>query len=108
MIFILNNIMITALICFRLIRQRRMVARLLPSEQLTVYTRVIVVLIEAAVPVTVFGIGYAIALLISHGSEGVQSGFIGKAIANHFFATFYFLFAVSFLVLSWIAVMGRY
>ncbi|TFK18879.1 hypothetical protein FA15DRAFT_709469 [Coprinopsis marcescibilis] len=108
LVFILNNIIITSLICFRLLRARRTIARLLPSQHMTVYSRVVVVLVEAAVPLTVFGIGYAVVLLVSAGDAAQLSDFKGKTIAGHFFATFYFLFvALSPLMIIYRVTNGR-
>ncbi|TFK17624.1 hypothetical protein FA15DRAFT_710628 [Coprinopsis marcescibilis] len=87
------NVMITALICFRLLRAHRTLACLLPSQSLTLYTRIVVLLIEAAAPIAVFGLGYAVALLVSQANPAMARVSVGKEIANEVFATGYYLFS---------------
>jgi hypothetical protein len=51
-----TNIMVTGLIVFRLLRARRTLSRLLPSADLRPYTGVLALLIESALPLSLFGI----------------------------------------------------
>ncbi|TFK17623.1 hypothetical protein FA15DRAFT_710627 [Coprinopsis marcescibilis] len=105
---ILVNVMIPALICFRILQARRTIVRLLPSKYLTVYTRVVAVLVEAAVPIAVFGLGYAIALVVSQENKSMTSGSVRKEIVNQFFATGYFMFvALSPQMIVYRVITGR-
>lgn len=55
-----TNIVVTSLITFRLLRARRTLAKALPSADMRPYTSVIAILVESAVPLTIFGIIAAI------------------------------------------------
>ncbi|EAU86356.2 hypothetical protein CC1G_05350 [Coprinopsis cinerea okayama7 len=55
-----TNLIVTILITFRILRTRRMIARLLPNIDTRVYTGVMAILIESALPLSVFGILAAI------------------------------------------------
>ncbi|KAG2004187.1 hypothetical protein CC2G_002773 [Coprinopsis cinerea AmutBmut pab1-1] len=51
-----NNLIITALITFRLLRARSEFARSLPGRKLSAYAGVIAILIESALPLALFGL----------------------------------------------------
>ncbi|KAJ2913709.1 hypothetical protein MD484_g6701, partial [Candolleomyces efflorescens] len=55
-----TNIIVTALITFRLLRARRALEKVLPSADMRVYTSVIAILVESAAPLTIIGIVTAI------------------------------------------------
>ncbi|EAU87195.1 hypothetical protein CC1G_10474 [Coprinopsis cinerea okayama7 len=85
------NTMVTILICTRLLRARRSIAHALPDQHLRVYTKIVIVLIESALPVTVFGIGYAISLVIPMGKT-TQLATVWQ-VMSLIFALLYFGFA---------------
>ncbi|TFK18874.1 hypothetical protein FA15DRAFT_760394 [Coprinopsis marcescibilis] len=88
---VILNIMITSLLSFRLLRARNSMLGVLPSKHIQIYSRLIIILVEAALPVAVFGIGYAITLVIPLGETTAQIS--NWQISNMFFSTLYFLFA---------------
>ncbi|KAJ2913704.1 hypothetical protein MD484_g6717, partial [Candolleomyces efflorescens] len=55
-----TNILVTSFITFRLLRARQTLQRILPSADVQFYTGVIAIMIESALPLTVFGIIAAI------------------------------------------------
>lgn len=91
------NVMVTALISFRLLRARKAMAGVLPRQHLRVYERVVTILIESALPPTVFGIGYAVSLLLPLRST---QEYVTQAITSTFFSMTYFAFAVSKDIIS--------
>ena len=50
------NVLVTSLICLKLIRAQRRLRRILNEETVQVYTSIIAILIESALPFTVLGI----------------------------------------------------
>ncbi|RXW18366.1 hypothetical protein EST38_g7494 [Candolleomyces aberdarensis] len=54
-----TNVMVTALISGYLIHARRNLSQLLPSSDMRLYTGVVSILIESALPLSIFGIIYA-------------------------------------------------
>ncbi|EAU87894.2 hypothetical protein CC1G_01541 [Coprinopsis cinerea okayama7 len=62
------NIMVTGLISFRLIRARKHFAQVIPERNLNLYNGIVAILIESALPLALFGIGHAVALIITPGS----------------------------------------
>ncbi|RXW17209.1 hypothetical protein EST38_g8638, partial [Candolleomyces aberdarensis] len=53
---VLTNVTVTSIISFYLIRARRGLSQVLPSRSLRLYTGVVALLIESALPLTIFGI----------------------------------------------------
>ncbi|KAJ2928169.1 hypothetical protein H1R20_g8915, partial [Candolleomyces eurysporus] len=51
--------MVTGLISFHLLKARRNISKLLPSNDMHVYTGVVAILIESALPLSVFGVIFA-------------------------------------------------
>ena len=60
---VLTNVIVTSMITFYLIRARRSLSQVLPSKSLRLYTGVVTLLIESALPLTIFGIMFAIVTL---------------------------------------------
>ncbi|KAJ7220038.1 hypothetical protein GGX14DRAFT_338348, partial [Mycena pura] len=54
------NIVTTSMITFRLLAMSRTMRRVLPKERAHIYTGVIAILVETALPFTILGIGYLI------------------------------------------------
>ncbi|TFK16741.1 hypothetical protein FA15DRAFT_676578 [Coprinopsis marcescibilis] len=89
---VLFNIMITSLICFRLLRARNIItSSVLGTQCHSIYTRVVVILIEAALPVAIFGLGEAVLLALPR--EGNTREMSDQYISHMFFSGFYYLFA---------------
>ena len=72
---ITSNILITALILFRLIRAQKKFTALLPHMDHKIYIGIVSILVESAAPVALFGIG-SVATLPLTGYEGYQAGTI--------------------------------
>ena len=51
------NIIVTAMICFRLLRMRARMREVLPPEMSRTYTNVAAILVESAAPLSILGIG---------------------------------------------------
>lgn len=87
------NVMVTALISLRLLVTSRSIGKLMPSRGTSYYAGVIAVLIEAALPLTFFGLGYAISLVVD---AGITTASVSRwQIVNGLFAALYFTFVVS-------------
>jgi ABC-type spermidine/putrescine transport system permease subunit II len=50
------NVLVTSLICLKLIRAQRRLRRVLNEESVQVYTSIVAILVESALPFTVLGI----------------------------------------------------
>lgn len=89
------NIMVTLLISFRLIQMRRSLTWLMPSRSLYEcnYSGVLSILMDSALPLTVFGLGYAISLIVDAGVTNASTK--RWQIVNIVFATLYYSFTVS-------------
>ncbi|KAJ2928695.1 hypothetical protein H1R20_g8366, partial [Candolleomyces eurysporus] len=89
------NIMVTSLISFRLIQMRRSLTRLMPTRSLSEYnySGVLSILTDSALPLTVFGLGYAISLVVDAGLTNESTK--RWQIVNIVFATLYYSFTVS-------------
>ena len=88
------SILVTALIGFRLIQARLRFSSLGladTSGKSSMYTGVLAILIESALPFTVIGIGYAIILAVT---QPYQNDVLKKESANYVFSALYFSFAV--------------
>lgn len=89
---VLVNLLITILIATRLLRARRKLTALFPdSKGAAQYTGVIAILIESAIPISVFGLGFAIILGVTHNGD---PDLLQKEVANYVFSSLYFSFAV--------------
>ncbi|KAJ2924158.1 hypothetical protein H1R20_g12937, partial [Candolleomyces eurysporus] len=64
-----TNVVVTSLITFHLLRARRTLSKLLPSKDMRLYTGIVAILIESALPVTIFGIIQAALAHTSNRSE---------------------------------------
>ncbi|RXW13158.1 hypothetical protein EST38_g12693, partial [Candolleomyces aberdarensis] len=58
-----TNVMVTSMISFHLIRARRSLSKVLPSRDLKLYTGVVALLLESALPLSIFGVIYATVIL---------------------------------------------
>ena len=54
------NIVVTSMICFRLLRARALTLGVLPPEMSRMYTSIVAMLIESAAPLSVLGIGLVV------------------------------------------------
>ena len=54
------NIVVTSMICFRILRVRALTRRVLSPEMSNMYTSIVTMLIESAAPLSIIGIGFAI------------------------------------------------
>jgi hypothetical protein len=89
------SILVTALIAFRLIQARIRLSSLGVADTTktsSMYTGVLAILIESALPFTIIGIGYAIIMAVT---QPYQDDVLKKEFANYVFSALYFSFAVS-------------
>ncbi|KAJ2913699.1 hypothetical protein MD484_g6710, partial [Candolleomyces efflorescens] len=89
-LIVASNVLLTGLIAFRLIQARRTLAELLPSADTGPYTAVITLLIESALPLSMFGIVTA-ALLEGSGDELISVP-DGRIVASSLFNALFFAF----------------
>ena len=54
------NVIVTSMICFRLLRMRALVREVLSPEMSRMYTSIAAILIESAAPLSILGIGFII------------------------------------------------
>ena len=54
------NVIVTSMICFRILRVRAITRKVLPPEMSNMYTSTVTMLIESAAPLSIIGIGFAI------------------------------------------------
>ena len=88
-----TNIMITALISFHLLITRSSLSQIIPSKQLTLYHGVVAILIESALPLSVFGVIYA-SMLVGTVQEETKSLAMFDS-ARTVFSFLYYAFTVS-------------
>ena len=88
-----TNIMVTGLISFHLVRARRGLSKLLPAKNMQSYTGVMAILIESAVPPTIFGIIVAVLGRVGVPSTTVAAG--RYLVAWYTFNALFFAFCVS-------------
>jgi hypothetical protein len=84
---VFTNIMVTGLISFYIFYARRFLAQVLPAKDMQVYTGVLAILVESALPLSVFGIIYA-----ALGAAGVPK--TNEAAASYL--VFWYLFSALF------------
>ncbi|KAJ2923940.1 hypothetical protein H1R20_g13145, partial [Candolleomyces eurysporus] len=71
---VVTNVIVTSMISVHLIRARRGLSKVLPSRDLKLYTGVVALLLESALPLAIFGIMYATVMLCSPGgTKGIIS-----------------------------------
>ncbi|TFK17622.1 hypothetical protein FA15DRAFT_604722, partial [Coprinopsis marcescibilis] len=85
------NISMTFLLCFRLLRARKSMSEAFSRSHLKVYSRMAIILIEAALPVTIFGVGQAILLILPEADSAIEES--KRYITLMVFAGLYFLSA---------------
>ncbi|KAJ2936323.1 hypothetical protein H1R20_g778, partial [Candolleomyces eurysporus] len=71
-----TNVIITTLISVRLLRARRTFSKLLPSADMHLYTGIVAILIESALPLTLFGILAAVMQQLGDSAVGASVGFL--------------------------------
>jgi hypothetical protein len=54
------NIIVTSMICFRLLRMRALLRQVVESEASRMYTNIAAMLVESAAPFTIIGIGFLV------------------------------------------------
>ena len=91
-----TNVLLTFLISFHLIRSRRTLAQLLPSQDLRLYTGVVAILIESALPLTFFGILYA--AIMVYKPQRTMSQYIFIDVATNLSSFLFDAFVVSFSI----------
>ena len=88
-----TNLMVTGLIAFHLLRTRRSLSKILPTQDYRLYTGPIAILIESALPLTVFGLAYAPFLVVPlPESNGAFASFL---VAYNTLNTLFYMFCVS-------------
>ncbi|KAF6756297.1 hypothetical protein DFP72DRAFT_1066659 [Ephemerocybe angulata] len=85
-----TNILATALISYRLIRSRRKLSPLVDSQDLSLYTGVLAILIESALPLSICGMAYAIILAITKPGD---PDIVNKEAASYILSGLYFTFS---------------
>ena len=88
-----TNIMVTSLISFHLLITRSSLSQIIPSKQLTLYHGVVAILIESALPLSVFGVIYA-SMLVGTVQEETKSLAMFDS-ARTVFSFLYYAFTVS-------------
>ncbi|KAJ2923528.1 hypothetical protein H1R20_g13566, partial [Candolleomyces eurysporus] len=83
-----TNVLVTFLIVFHLLRARRTLSKLLPSKDMRLYTGVVAILIESALPLSIFGI-IAAALVVGTSFNTQQFSEGGTVCYNLFTGLFY-------------------
>ena len=86
LLFVFNNILMTGILSWRLLRGHRELSKSLPMAKHKLYTGAVAVLVESAAPMAVFGLGYGIVTVVRHYRE---TGYV--------FTVFTFLFQTSFV-----------
>ncbi|KAJ2923937.1 hypothetical protein H1R20_g13146, partial [Candolleomyces eurysporus] len=72
-----TNVLVSSMISFHLIRARRGLSKVLPSRDLKLYTGVVALLLESALPLSIFGIMYAAVILCTpKGSNRARTGYL--------------------------------
>jgi hypothetical protein len=88
---VFTNIVVTSLITFRLLRACHVLAKVLPSADMRVYTGMIAILVESAAPLTIFGIFAAILQQSSAQSNKIP----GYYVCQDLFECLFYSFCVS-------------
>lgn len=85
-----TNLIVTGMISIYLISARRSLAKVLPSRDLQLYTGVVAVLVESALPLAVFGIIFAVILIYTpkETTQGVETQFALSNVVSLFFYSF--------------------
>jgi hypothetical protein len=89
-----TNVMVTTLISGYLIRARRNLSQLLPSRDMSLYTGVVAILIESALPLSVFGVIYA-GIGVVPDLPGPTSAASSFTVAYYTFGSLFYCFSVS-------------
>ncbi|KAG7443430.1 uncharacterized protein BT62DRAFT_935046 [Guyanagaster necrorhizus] len=71
------NVIVTALICYRLLSFHKVSRETLPSELTNTYTSISAMMLESAAPFTISGIVYVIAFAVKRPSQQVFAGISG-------------------------------
>ncbi|KAJ2917986.1 hypothetical protein MD484_g2439, partial [Candolleomyces efflorescens] len=90
MLTVATNLIVTTLIAVHLIRARRTLSKLIPSSDMKLYTGIVAILIESALPLSVFGIIAGVLTQVSLvRSIALAKGF---SVSYHFFAGLFYWF----------------
>ncbi len=81
------NVIVTAIICYRLLSFSRVSRETLPSELTNTYTSISAMMLESAAPFTISGIVYVIAFAVESPSQQVFSGIWGAMVVSWHMAT---------------------
>lgn len=92
-----TNIMVTGLIAFHLLRVRHHLRKVFPTQNMELYTGIVAILIESALPLSVFGIIYAVMGTVGLPNATAPGGRF--MIAYYVVCTFFFSFCVSVLII---------
>jgi hypothetical protein len=93
MMTVSTNVTVTALITFHVLRAHRALAKVLPLDNLRLYTGVVAILIESALPLSIFGIVTA-ALILAIDAPTITAS-EGLLICYNTFSALFFIFSVS-------------
>ncbi|RXW15620.1 hypothetical protein EST38_g10235 [Candolleomyces aberdarensis] len=85
-----TNFLVTCLIVFHLLRARRALSKLLPSKDMRLYTGVVAILIESALPLSIFGI-IAAALVVGASASTPQFS-EGRRVCYYLFTGLFYTF----------------
>ncbi|KAJ2936544.1 hypothetical protein H1R20_g548, partial [Candolleomyces eurysporus] len=88
-----TNVMVTALISGYLIHARRNLSQLLPSNDMRLYTGVVAILIESALPLSIFGIIYASIGVVAELPEPTSAA-SSFTVAYYTFGSLFYCFSV--------------
>ncbi|KAK0471097.1 hypothetical protein IW261DRAFT_1513054 [Armillaria novae-zelandiae] len=75
------NVIVTTLICYRLLSFYRAIHKTLPSEMTNTYTSISAMMLESAAPFTISGIVYVIAFAIKSPTQQVFAGIWGVMVS---------------------------
>jgi hypothetical protein len=87
-----TNLMVTASILFFLLSERLRLSRVFTPKQLGLYTGVVSMLIESALPLTVFGIMYAAVVLVE--PKNTNTGWASMFVIMDVFGYLFYAFTV--------------
>jgi hypothetical protein len=90
---VLTNMFVTCIIAFRVLRARRTLSKLIPMKDVRLYTGLVAILIESALPPSIFGIITAGLLLARQNSTAQPTE--GLMISYNTFIGLFYIFCVS-------------
>lgn len=93
LLIVATNVIVTGLITFHLLRARQTLS-ILPSKHIRVYTGIVAILIESALPPAILGIITGVFLLVLGGHSTNPSD--GSLVCDRLFSGLFYSFCVSF------------